>query len=81
MASKKPGGSFAAHILVGIVRRHLHQIVTTVWVKLNGVIPASGQIEDLSDRAHIRFDTLRRHQARVKAQAAEHLVATAISIR
>src|SRR5215217_6224835 len=52
--------SFEADGLVGIVRRNLHQIVRSVWINLNRVITASCLIEDLPDRAHIRFDTLRR---------------------
>ena len=39
--------SFEADILVGIVRGNLHQVVRSVWVNLNGVIP-SRLIEDLS---------------------------------
>jgi hypothetical protein len=52
--------SFAADILVGIVRGNLHQVVRSVWVNLNGVIAASRLIQDLPDRTHIRFDSLRR---------------------
>ena len=44
-------------MLVGIVRGNLHQVVPSVWVNLNGVIPASGLIQDLPDRTHIRFHT------------------------
>jgi hypothetical protein len=52
--------SFEADILVGVVRGNLEQVVPSVGVNLNGVIPASRLIQDLPDRAHIRFDTLRR---------------------
>ena len=52
--------SFEADILVGIVRGNLLQVVASVWVNLNGVIPASRLIQDLADRTHIRFDTLWR---------------------
>src|SRR5687767_14120351 len=52
--------AFEADILVRIVRRNLHQVVSSVWVNLNGVIPASRLIQDLPDRTHIRFDSLRR---------------------
>ena len=47
-------------MLVRIVRRNLHQIVRSVRVNLNGVIPAARLIQDLFDRAHLRFDTFRR---------------------
>src|SRR5215208_1876746 len=52
--------SFEADLLVGIVWRNLHQVVRSVWINLDRVIPASCLIQDLSDRTHIRFDTLRR---------------------
>src|SRR5437016_14489718 len=52
--------SFEADILVCVVRWNLHQVVPTIGVNLNGVIPASRLIQDLPDRTHIRFDTLRR---------------------
>ena len=47
-------------MLLGIVRRNLHQIVRPIRINLNGVIPPSRLIQDLPDRTHIRFDTLRR---------------------
>ena len=50
----------AADVLVGIVRGNLHQVVPSVGVNLNDVIPASRLIQDLPDRAHIRFDSLWR---------------------
>jgi hypothetical protein len=31
-------------MLVSVVRRNLHQVVPSVWVNLNGVIPASRQL-------------------------------------
>ena len=34
--------------------------MASVWVDLDGVIPASRLIHDLPDRAHIRFDTFWR---------------------
>jgi hypothetical protein len=52
--------SFEAHVLVGIVGRNLHQVVRRAWVNLDEVIAASGLIHDLLDRAHVRFDSLRR---------------------
>src|SRR2546423_13998429 len=52
--------SFEADILVRIVARCLHQVVHRAWVNLDEVIAAAGLIHDLLDRAHIRFDTLRR---------------------
>jgi len=44
--------SLEADILIRIVRRNLHQVVRSVWVNLNGVIPAPRLIQDLPDRAH-----------------------------
>jgi hypothetical protein len=52
--------SFEADLLVQVVWGNLHQVVRSVWENPNGVIPASRLIQDLLDRAHIRFDTLRR---------------------
>ena len=62
--------SFEADILVGIVRRDLHQVVRSVWVNLNGVIPASRLIQDLPDRTHIRFDTLSGYRGSWQEQSA-----------
>src|SRR5258705_12509527 len=52
--------AFEADKLVGILWGNLHQVVASVWVNLNGVIPACRLIQDLPDRTHIRFYTLRR---------------------
>ena len=62
--------SFEADLLVGIVRRDLDQVVPSVWVNLNGVIPASRLIHDLPARTHIRFHTPQAYQSRRKSQAA-----------
>ena len=47
-------------MLVGIVWRNFHQVVTSVWVNLNEVIPVSRLIQDLLDRTHLRFNPFRR---------------------
>ncbi len=52
--------SFEAHPLLGIVWWNFHEVVASVWINLDGVIPASGLIQYLHNRAHIRFNTLRR---------------------
>src|SRR6185503_12330957 len=52
--------SFEADPLVGIVWGYFHQVVRSVWVNLDGVILSSRLIQDLFDRTHLCFDTLRR---------------------
>ena len=47
-------------MLVRIVWWNFHQVVASVWVNLDGVIPASRLIHDLPDCTDLSFDTLRR---------------------
>jgi hypothetical protein len=60
IVSKKSGGNRLRRHARWDCQGNLHQVVPPVWVNLNGVIPASRLIEDLLDRTHIRFDSLRR---------------------
>ena len=73
---------FEADILVCVVSGNLKQVVRSVWVNLNGVIPKSRLIQDLPDRTHIRFDTRGRIKlAKYRQQRGVHSLQSSQSLQ